>query len=101
MAGLKNSKKTDAASIEIVGDESIEMTAGSSTKIYTIRTVAEENELDIATGKKIKGVRYVSTNKDVAKVSKKGKVTAVGEGSCFIYVISENGKTDRISVKVG
>ncbi len=99
VAGLKNTKKTDAASIEIEGDETISLAPDEKAKITVIRTVKEPDELDI-TSKTIKGVRYVSTNKNVAKVSKKGKITATGKGKCYIYVISENGITDRVEVKV-
>ena len=100
VVGAKNTKKTDTASLEIEGDETIEMTNGNITRISAIRNLEDADRLDIATGKKIKGVRFISTNKDVAKVSSKGKITAVGEGNCFIYAVSENGKIDRIIVKV-
>lgn len=69
-------------------------------KLSVIRTLNEENETDIATGK-IKALRYVSTDKNVAKVSKNGKITAVGKGKCFIYAVSENGIRDRVEIKVG
>lgn len=36
-------------------------------------------------------VRYVSSDKSVAKVNSKGKVTAVDAGSCTVYAIAVNG----------
>ena len=45
-------------------------------------------------------VRYYSSNADVAKVNKNGKVTAVGKGSCTIFAIANNGVRTSVKVKV-
>ena len=100
VAGAGNSLKTDTANVEIKGDEVFSAKKGEVIKLSVIRTLNEENETDIATGK-IKALRYVSTDKNVAKVSKNGKITAVGKGKCFIYAVSENGIRDRVEIKVG
>jgi uncharacterized protein YjdB len=46
-------------------------------------------------------LRYVSSNKKIATVSKSGKITAKSPGSCKIYAIAVNGarKTIRINVQ--
>ena len=100
VAGAANSLKTDTANVEIKGDEVFSAKKGEVIKLSVIRTLNEENETDIATGK-IKALRYVSTDKSVARVSKNGTVTAIGEGKCFIYAVSENGIRDRVEIKVG
>ena len=99
VVGAKNTKRSGTDSIDIEGAEIINLSSGEKTRIITVRTLKEADEADIAAGS-IKGVRYVSTNTGVAKVSKKGKITAVGKGTCYIYAISENGKMDRVMVKV-
>ena len=45
--------------------------------------------------------RYESSNEKVATVDKKGNVTAVGSGTCKIYVFTQNGigKTVNVTVK--
>lgn len=44
--------------------------------------------------------RYFSTNKSIAKVTKRGKVTAVKKGKCTVYVNGINGKWKAIKVTV-
>lgn len=46
------------------------------------------------------GVRYYSSNANVAKVNSKGKVTAVSAGSCTIYAIANDGVRASVKVKV-
>ena len=48
----------------------------------------------------VQKVRWYSTNVNVAKVNKNGKVTAVGKGSCTIYAIANNGVRNSVKVKV-
>ena len=45
-------------------------------------------------------LRYISSNPAVATVSAKGKVKAVGAGSCDIYVLTLNGIWQRVPVTV-
>ena len=49
----------------------------------------------------IRGIRYESSNPNVAKVTTKGKITAVKKGTCTIYVFTQNGirKTVKVTVK--
>ncbi len=48
----------------------------------------------------VKQFRYAATNKKVATVSKKGKIKAVGKGTCTIYVYARNGYAKKIKVTV-
>ena len=45
-------------------------------------------------------VRFYSTNANVATVDDGGKVTAVGQGSCTIYAIANNGVRSKVKVNV-
>ncbi len=47
-----------------------------------------------------KEFRYATTNKKVATVSRKGKIKAVGKGTCVIYVYARNGYARKVKVKV-
>ena len=57
-------------------------------------------------GKKLLGenhaarYRYASDNKAVATVDENGKITAVGKGTCHIYVYAQNGTSKKVSVMV-
>ena len=45
-------------------------------------------------------IRYLSSDPHIAKVDKKGRVTAVGKGKCLIYAMSINGCYKSIKVTV-
>ena len=45
-------------------------------------------------------VRYISSNKKIAKVSRYGTITAKKKGTCKIYVFAHNGVGKTIKVKV-
>ena len=45
-------------------------------------------------------LRYVSSNKKIATVSKSGKIRAKSKGSCKIYVIAVNGARKAVTVTV-
>lgn len=45
-------------------------------------------------------LRYMTTNKKVATVSKSGKITAKGKGKCTIYAYAHNGVSKSIKVIV-
>ena len=45
-------------------------------------------------------IRYISSNKKVASVNKKGVVKALKKGKCSIYIITQNGVYKKINVIV-
>jgi uncharacterized protein YjdB len=45
-------------------------------------------------------LRYVSSNKKIATVSKTGKITAKSKGGCKVYVIAVNGASKAVKVTV-
>ncbi|MCR5685520.1 MAG: hypothetical protein K6G81_08915 [Lachnospiraceae bacterium] len=42
----------------------------------------------------------LSSNKKVTTVSKDGTITAVGKGTCYIYVYTKNGYAKKVKVTV-
>lgn len=50
--------------------------------------------------KHVEALRYYTGNKKVATVSKNGRITAKGKGTCTVYVIANNGVARRIKVRV-
>ena len=49
---------------------------------------------------KHRSLKYESTNTKVAKVSAKGKIKAVGKGTCHVYVYAQNGIYKKVTVTV-
>ena len=47
-----------------------------------------------------RGMRYLSTNKKIASVSKKGIVKAKKKGTCYVYAYAQNGVYKKIKVVV-
>ena len=50
--------------------------------------------------KKHRALSYESTNQIVATVNSKGKIKAVGKGTCYIYIYHQNGISSRVKVTV-
>ena len=94
------SKKYTNAKSVTVKKAKVSLKAGGKYKIK-----AKVNRLQ--SGKKLmpsvhgSKLRYVSSNKKIATVSKTGRITAKAKGSCRIYVIAVNGarKAIRLTVK--
>jgi hypothetical protein len=61
------------------------------------KCVAQSSKLKV---KKHRTLRYETSNKKVAKVSKKGVVKAVGKGTCTVYAYAQNGVYKAVKVKV-
>ena len=50
--------------------------------------------------KKHVAIRYESTNKKIATVSKKGVIKAKKKGTCYVYVYAQNGVFKAVKVVV-
>ena len=85
---------------------SLVFSIGAATKIKLnskkVTLVTGQTFKLIISGKKIKKKTFKSTNKKVATVSKKGKITAKATGSCKIKVTVKYGKkkVKKLSCKV-
>ncbi len=73
--------------------------AGNTTKIKAKTVLVDKNKKQLS-NEHAQEFRYATSSKKVAAVSKKGKITAVGKGTCTIYVYARNGYAKKIKVKV-
>ena len=75
---------------------SVTLTAGKSKTVKA--------QVVTAKGKKLKehtaAIRYESSNKKIATVNSKGKITAKAKGTCYVYAYAQNGVNKRIKVTV-
>ena len=62
-----------------------------------VKQVAVNKKLKIKNHRKLS---YETSNKKVATVTSKGKIKAVGKGSCIIYVYAQNGTFAKVKVTV-
>ena len=96
--------------------------SSGSTKRYTNASGVTVNKTELTLNKKgtfqIKGkaiknnkkkimntghspyLRYLSSNKKIATVSKSGKITAKSKGECYVYTLAHNGIFKKIKVTV-
>ena len=91
-------------SVVYAGNGTFHMSGGSITDNKTYKIKATVNKLQ--KGKKLMPtghapkLRYVSSNKKIATVSKSGKIKAKSKGSCKVYVIAVNGASKAVTVTV-
>lgn len=78
---------------------SVSLKAGKTHTIKASVTKLNQNKKLMPSGHGSQ-LRYVSSNKKVAKVSKTGVITAKAKGSCTIYAIAINGACQAIDVTV-
>lgn len=96
--GRRNVKYTNVKAVK-VKKSSYNLKKGKTVKIKakTVLVSPGRKQLSNAHAKQF---RYATSNRKVAKVSKKGKIKAVGKGNCTIYVYARNGYAKKIKVKV-
>ncbi len=91
----KNNSHSDARKVS-VKKSSYNLKAGKKAQIRaSVKTDAGKSQLS-----RKPWVRYVSSDKSVAKVTKSGKIKAVKAGKCYIHVIAVNGLTKDVKVTV-
>ena len=74
----------------------LSMKKGKTAQIKATETPAVKNK----TIHYHRDLCFESSNKKVATVTKRGKIKAVGKGTCFIYVYAQNGVYKKIKVTV-
>lgn len=73
----------------------INMKVGSTVKVKA-KTKVKSNKSAVS-----KKIKWYTTDKSVATISKKGKITARSKGTCYVYAQAHNGKNSkRIKVTV-
>ena len=94
--GSKNSKRTNVTGVK-VKKASFKLKKGKTAKIKAKLVLQKKGKKPL---KHCAKFRYASSNKKVAKVSKKGKITAIGKGKCTVYVYAVSGVSKKIKVTV-
>jgi len=94
--GSKNSKRTNVKAVKVKKSK-YTLKKGKTAKIRAKLILEKKNKKPL---KHCAKFRYASSNKKVAKVSKKGKITAVGKGKCTVYVYAVSGNAKKIKVTV-
>lgn len=73
--------------------------AGRTARIKAGEILADKKKKSLGKGHALT-FRYASSKDSVATVDKNGTITAVGRGTCTVYVYARNGRARRISVTV-
>ena len=94
--GKKNITVTDAKKIQ-VSKSAYSLKKGKTAKIKA--TIVKKNNKLPLFGHTAK-FRYDTSNKKVATVSKDGKITAKGKGTCYVYIYAVNGCAKKVKVTV-
>ena len=89
----KGGKYNNASDISIQ-QKSITLKAGK-TKTLKLKYTADSKSVKCGNV-----VKFVSSNKEIATVSKSGKIRAKRAGSCYVYAILNNGKYASVKVTV-
>ncbi len=92
----KNSKYTNIKKIKVKKAE-FTLEQGNTAKIKAKLVLVNKKKKPI---NHVRKLRYMSTNTAVVKVTKSGKIKAVGKGKATIYVFSNNGTPKAIKVTV-
>ena len=96
--GNGTKKYTNAKSVKL-NKNKVTLKKGKSFKIKAKVTKVKKSK-KLMPKKHAATVRYLSTNKKVATVSKNGKIKAAGKGTCDVYAYAHNGAYKKINVKV-
>ena len=94
--GSKNSKRTNVTGVK-VKKASFKLKKGKTAKIKAKLVLQKKSRKPLKHEAKF---RYATSNTKVAKVNKKGKITAVGKGKCTVYVYAVSGVSKKIKVTV-
>ncbi len=98
VVGTRNTEYTNVKAIKLK-KSSFTLKKGKSAVIKARTELVSKGKRQL-TDKHAKQFRYASTDKKVATVSAKGKIKAVGKGSCTVYVYARNGYAKKVNVKV-
>ncbi len=94
--GKKNTTVTDVKKVK-TKKSAYSLKKGKTAKIKA--TIVKKNNKLPLFGHTAK-FRYDTSNKKVATVSKDGKITAKGKGTCYVYIYAVNGCAKKVKVTV-
>lgn len=98
VAGTKNKTYTNAKKIS-VSPKKLVLRKGTSRRIKA-KIIKQSKKKKLLPKSHGTSLRYRSTNKKIASVSKKGKIKARKKGICYICITALNGVMTQIKVKV-
>lgn len=98
VVGRKNKKWTNVKKVK-AAKSSYKLKVGRTAQIRAKTVMVDEKKKPLSDRHATK-FRYASDDKEVATVSKKGKITAKKNGMCKIYVYSRNGYAKMINITV-
>ena len=98
IVGTKSKKFTNVAKIELKKTKYTTET-GKTFKIKAATVLADPSKKGL-TDAHAPEFRYATTDKKVARVDKTGTVTAVGKGTCYIWIYARNGLGVKVKVTV-
>ena len=96
--GNKNKRYTFVKKV-VLSKNNFTLKVKQTARISGRAVLADENKQQLPDGHEVQ-FRYASSDPKVARVSSDGKITAVGKGSCTIYVYSRNGYPQKVKVVV-
>ncbi len=99
IVGAKNTRYSNPKELTITSDTDVTLEKGKTSKIKArvILANAKRKSLSDAHAPMF---RYASSDKKIATVDKKGKITAKKQGSCLIWVYAKNGYAKKVKVTV-
>ena len=90
-----NDKKTNPAGIRVKKKMTVKV---GKRKALNAKILSKDKSKDLVNH--VRKIRYFSSDPNVATVSKKGKVKGVGQGTCVIYVLANNGICKQVDITV-
>ncbi len=99
IVGAKNTRYSNPKELTITSDTDVTLEKGktSTIKARVILANAKRKSLSDVHAPMF---RYASSDKKIATVDKKGKITAKKQGSCLIWVYAKNGYAKKVKVTV-
>lgn len=97
-AGSANKKYTNVKKLKLAKKKHT-LKKGGSVRIQAT-TVKQSKKKKLLPKSYGAALRYQSGNEKIATVTQKGKVTAKGKGTCYIYVAALNGVRAKIKITV-
>ena len=93
---ITESKKYGNPTKVTANTSSVKLVEGKSKTVTFQVVLPKSKELEEHTAV----LRYESSNKEIATVNSKGKITAKAKGTCYVYAYAQNGVYKRIKVTV-
>ena len=98
VAGSGDAKRANATDLKLK-KTAYTLEKGKTAKISAKVKLANKKKTQLSDGH-ARPLRFATSDKSIATVSDDGKITAVGSGTCDVYVYAVDGATKKIKVTV-